>query len=157
MVSQPPYLYNENTFMWKEGLSSELGPFWLYIYHMLLKLSFRGKAQKIHCIVDTAQDCGNFSSLAWSSCIAIHIYNSRADSRLAASQWETPLLCNDFSHWLGASLVSAQNSISLKQSQQTHDVIIMSLLYQNDVVTLFWHNNDVIIKLCVCWYVIPQL
>ena len=32
---------------------------------------------------------------------------SRADSRLAPSQWETALLCNDVSHWLGASLESA--------------------------------------------------
>ena len=31
----------------------------------------------------------------------------RADSRLAPSQWETALLCNDISHWLGASLGSA--------------------------------------------------
>ena len=28
----------------------------------------------------------------------------RADSRFAPSQWETALLCNDVSHWLGASL-----------------------------------------------------
>ena len=31
----------------------------------------------------------------------------RADSRFAPSQWETPLLCNDVSHWLGTSLESA--------------------------------------------------
>ena len=29
---------------------------------------------------------------------------SRADSRFAPSQWETALLCNDVSHWLGANL-----------------------------------------------------
>ena len=28
-------------------------------------------------------------------------------SRFAPSQWETPLLCNDISHWLGANLKSA--------------------------------------------------
>ena len=32
---------------------------------------------------------------------------SRAASRFAPSQWETALLCNDVSHWLGASLESA--------------------------------------------------
>ena len=32
---------------------------------------------------------------------------SRADSSFAPSQWETVLLCNDVSHWLGASLESA--------------------------------------------------
>ena len=31
----------------------------------------------------------------------------RADSRFAPSQWETALLCNDVSHWLGLSLESA--------------------------------------------------
>ena len=31
----------------------------------------------------------------------------RADSRFAPSQWETPLLCNDVSHWLGLYLESA--------------------------------------------------
>ena len=35
--------------------------------------------------------------------------NCRADSRFAPSQWETALLCNDVSHWLGASLWSALN------------------------------------------------
>ena len=32
---------------------------------------------------------------------------TRADSRFTPSQWETALLCNDVSHWLGASLESA--------------------------------------------------
>ena len=31
----------------------------------------------------------------------------RADSRFAPSQWETALLCNDISHWLGTNLESA--------------------------------------------------
>ena len=33
----------------------------------------------------------------------------RVDSRIALSQWETVLLCNDVSHWLGASLESPQH------------------------------------------------
>ena len=32
------------------------------------------------------------------------IYMFRADSRFVPSQWEMALLCNDVSHWLGASL-----------------------------------------------------
>ena len=32
---------------------------------------------------------------------------SRADSQFVPSQWETVLLCNGVSHWLGASLESA--------------------------------------------------
>ena len=36
-----------------------------------------------------------------------HVPKHRADSRFAPSQWETALLCNDVSRWLGASLESA--------------------------------------------------
>ena len=32
-------------------------------------------------------------------------------SRFAPSQWETPLLCNDVSHWLGACLESALDKV----------------------------------------------
>ena len=35
----------------------------------------------------------------------------RADSRLAPSQWETSLLSNDVSHWLGANLESAPTDV----------------------------------------------
>ena len=38
-------------------------------------------------------------------------FYSRADSRFASSQWETVLLCNDVSHWLGANLEPALYSI----------------------------------------------
>ena len=37
-------------------------------------------------------------------------HNARADSRFAPSQWETALLRNDVSHWLGENLESAQNA-----------------------------------------------
>ena len=37
------------------------------------------------------------------TCLGCHSW-FRADSRLAPSQWETLLLCNDISHWLGANL-----------------------------------------------------
>ena len=36
----------------------------------------------------------------------------RADSRFAPSQWETALLCNDVSHWLGANLEPALGRLS---------------------------------------------
>ena len=39
-------------------------------------------------------------------------YFSRADSRFVPSQWETALLWNDVSHWLGASLASALFKVS---------------------------------------------
>ena len=46
-----------------------------------------------------------------SAVFSLFMYNGaylpRADSRFAPRQWETALLCNDVSHWLGASLESA--------------------------------------------------
>ena len=41
-----------------------------------------------------------------STCIMVTAYN-RADSKFVPHQWETALLCNDVSHWLGANLVSS--------------------------------------------------
>ena len=49
-------------------------------------------------------------SLQWgwsSEMVKITMFVYRADSRFAPSQWETALLCNDVSHWLGANLESA--------------------------------------------------
>ena len=41
------------------------------------------------------------------------IYNTRADSRFAHSQWGMVLLCNDITHWLGTNLGSAlQHGVS---------------------------------------------
>ena len=37
----------------------------------------------------------------------LHVCHYRADSRFVPNQWVTALLCNDVSHWLGASLESA--------------------------------------------------
>ena len=37
----------------------------------------------------------------------VYIYLYKADSRFAPNQGETALLCNDVSHWMGASLESA--------------------------------------------------
>ena len=44
----------------------------------------------------------------------------RADSRLAPSQWETALLCNDVSHWLGTSLESALRHLKQQLAFLTH-------------------------------------
>ena len=49
------------------------------------------------------------SSARWMSDLARCRF--RADSRFAPSQWETALLCNDVSHWLGASIESAPKFI----------------------------------------------
>ena len=64
--------------------------------------------------VETSDDTVPFSGPAQGT---FHdwFFNHRADSRFAPSQWETALLCNHISHWLGASLESAlhRNSKSI--------------------------------------------
>ena len=40
--------------------------------------------------------------------------HTRADPRFVPGQWETALLCNDISHWLGTSLESALHTHSTK-------------------------------------------
>ena len=48
------------------------------------------------------------SNTAYYYCLRSDLYHGcRADSRFGPCQWETALLCNDASHWLGASLESA--------------------------------------------------
>ena len=41
--------------------------------------------------------------------------------------------------------------ISLENKQRAHDVVIPSLLRENDAETSFRRNNDVIITSCFCW------
>ena len=59
----------------------------------------------------------------WLICNALwaHVTYSRADSRFAPSQRETALLCNDISHWLGASLESTLRRNS-HRFQRSHTV-----------------------------------
>ena len=52
-----------------------------------------------------------FHQQSWHPHIERIVCKFRADSRFASSQWETALLCNDVSHWLGASLESARSSL----------------------------------------------
>ena len=50
-----------------------------------------------------------------------YVKGLRADSRFAPSQFETALLCNDISHWLGASLESALSTACPYQPMQLAD------------------------------------
>ena len=54
-------------------------------------------------------------------------YIYRADSRFVPSQWETTLLCNDVSHWLGASLESTLH---------------MHKQFQEDIGDLFYQGSQ---------------
>ena len=47
---------------------------------------------------------------------SIMAWRYRADSRCVPSQWEMALLCNDVSHWLGASLESALRYLLMQET-----------------------------------------
>ena len=49
---------------------------------------------------------------SYATIIIIEAAQCRADPRFATSQWETALLCNDVSHWLGANLESTLTVIA---------------------------------------------
>ena len=74
--------------MWVVSISSNLFACISFLYRAFLVASpahFVGFISLYRCVTDSKQ----------------------ADSRFASSQWETALLCDDVSHWLGASLESA--------------------------------------------------
>ena len=48
-----------------------------------------------------------FRALPSQSSRYLALYIVSIDSRFAPNQWETALFCNDVSHWLGATLKSA--------------------------------------------------
>ena len=60
-------------------------------------------------------------------------------------------------HFLEIKYQSINQGTEIKEcfvqacAQRSHDMIISSLIRQNDVVTSFWHNDDVIITVCVRW------
>ena len=65
--------------------------------------------------------CNNYFGTLFSSYVAA-IFQSRAVSRFAPSQWETALLCNDVSHWLCTRLESALPCIAMTQLH-VHDSV----------------------------------
>ena len=71
------------------------------------------------------------------------ITNYMANSRFAPSQWETALLCNDISHWLGANLESALNYI---RSDLIFSVLWMTVLRKylpwETCVIIIWVMDD---------------
>ena len=74
--------------------------YWLYILNLSLPSMTRWGRTSNTCAI-TSQYWEMTEKAKWLNiCI-------RADCRLALSQWDTALLCNVVSHWLGANLESA--------------------------------------------------
>ena len=57
------------------------------------------------CLLYDRDAGSDHRSVTWT---APYLQLCRADSRFVHNQWETALLCNDVSHWLGTRLGSAQ-------------------------------------------------
>ena len=58
----------------------------------------------------------------------ISFYIRRADSRFVPSQWEKALLCNDVSHWLGASLESALFTVIFQAFKKKKEILDFCLV-----------------------------
>ena len=85
----------------------------------------------------------------------VPVWNTRADSRFAPSQWETASLCNGVSHWLGTSLKSARPKygLSMYGDSQYSDKIDSrpSYLYNRNPYTvntesLYWDGPRLSLK-----------
>ena len=66
--------------------------------HASLVYRYNDSRHHMACLDDCYVCC------VFSICHCRTVYYIRADSRFAFSQWETALLCNDISDWLGTSL-----------------------------------------------------
>ena len=65
------------------------------------------------------------------------IISPRTDSKFALSQWETALLCNALSHWLGSNLESALSPGSSSQDKNIqYDIVYLRI---QQVWYLIWN------------------
>ena len=67
----------------------------------------------------------------------------RADSRFAPSQWEMVLLCNNVSHWLGASLESALYMIVWKKSRSHHVSYFFCIIKNNSAILTSFLDHEI--------------
>ena len=70
--------------------------------------------------------------------------NIRTDSRFVPSQWETPLLCNDVSHWLGANLESVLKYIEKSYHSFCHFSCLQNGLIDRNMEG--WKDNVITLK-----------
>ena len=89
-------------------------------------------------LVDFKAQCAIWNDMLWHDIWHVFFlfifhrwFHYRADSMFAPSQWETALLCNDVSHWLGANIESALPYILNWYLRQRHgfDIIATTLRF----------------------------
>ena len=74
---------------------------------------------------------------------------NRADSRFAPSQWETALLCNDVSHWLGANLESALQKRSILVPKCHTEILTTAYWYQGNGQG--YYGTDLVVWINPLW------
>ena len=93
--------------------------------------------------------CGTASELKFSIMTTLSLQWFRADSRSAPSQWETALLCNDVSHWLGTNLESALWLYTSPGLGSCYPIIKILSIYKEwvclytDIIKYMIHCHDV--------------
>ena len=94
---------------------------------------------------------GETDSIITGSTVQGFLSITRADSRFAPRQWETALLCNDVSHWLGANLKSAphkpsRNSLCAREPDQCDlcTVALLMLLLTKHKLIYRWYYHCII-------------
>ena len=65
----------------------------------------------------------------------------RVDSRFVPSQWETALLCNDVSHWLGTSLESAPHYVLYLQCKNDSLNDRMTSICKENYSWMSWQHS----------------
>ena len=104
---------------------------WIHVFHisMSIRNTFLAPGQPCYCPSSrgvTPKELGK-----------IDRYMITADSRFAPSHWETALLCNDVSYWLGVSLESALHDHGKIQRSTSRVHILWNILWFN---CLFWET-----------------
>ena len=91
----------------------------------------------IHC-----QCAANGHRINWYTFLTMnYLYLCRADSRLAPSQWETPLQSNAVSHWLGTSLESALLCMCVFVGVwQKHVIFVLTMVASQASISCFMQN-----------------
>ena len=101
---KPTAIASNLAYQVKEGHAVTFRAIWINIHQCLSKQFIWNLClQNVNCFVHTSR-C-QIIAACWCQ---IALYNYKADSRLAPSQWETSLQSNAVSHWLSASLESTQ-------------------------------------------------
>ena len=88
--------------------------------------------------------------------VCFGIYHHRADSRFTLSQWETALLCNDVSHWLGINVESALHHICWVDGDRDVEFVFITLRprqngshFAADIFKCIFLNENVWISLMI--------